>query len=156
MTNLRPRDDMTFENYSDTLLSQGLFVYPPNKFAFCFIEKNACSTWISTVLLPLLHGVEAPCKTESKFVDCFPEIDWNVSAESRTMFWIIKACSPLRVNKRKGYPLRVLSLHNLKRRTNGMYYLPIDNLEYWLSLILWRVMTTLNWNAEEMTRRNHW
>merc|ERR1719482_1341660 len=76
---------MTFADYHDIGM-QGLFVYPPNKFAFCLIDKNACSTWISTVMQPLLHGGKAPCKTESKAEDCVSELDFGVSDESRERF----------------------------------------------------------------------
>jgi len=84
---------MTFEDYSDikglpkpTWFAQGLFVYPPNKFAFCLIEKNACSTWISTVLQPLLTGKPAPCKTGSSAGDCRSGINWFVAQQSRAKF----------------------------------------------------------------------
>lgn len=81
------RDDMTFDSYSEIAGSQGLFVYPPNNFAFCLIEKNACATWISTVMQPLLTGIEPPaCEEEDSPDDCAARVNFSVAKESQKLF----------------------------------------------------------------------
>mmetsp|Transcript_114661 Transcript_114661/g.214704 ORF Transcript_114661/g.214704 Transcript_114661/m.214704 type:complete len:424 (+) Transcript_114661:76-1347(+) len=75
--------NLSFQNYMDHHGGlQGLFVYPPSKFAFCLIEKNACSTWIKTVMQPLLRKMDSSEPT--------PEwkMDYNVSHRSQEMFGV--------------------------------------------------------------------
>jgi len=40
-----PKPPLPFENFNHGSTYEGLFVHSPSKFAFCLIEKNACSVW---------------------------------------------------------------------------------------------------------------
>lgn len=83
-SNLSLQHDVSFEDYDDSPKSvpwgQGLFVYPPNNFAVCLIEKVACSTWIGSVLQPLLNN-ESACHD-----DCHGEIDYMAAVHSQKKF----------------------------------------------------------------------
>jgi hypothetical protein len=62
---------------------QGLFVDPDHNFAFCLIEKNACSTWIRTVLQPLLYKNASECTWSRPGAWCKDGQDYAVSAQSQ-------------------------------------------------------------------------
>lgn len=82
---LSPQHDVSFVNYTDHHSNwglQGLFVYPPSKFAFCLIEKNACSTWIQTVMQPLMRKIDTSKPVQKM------EIDYNISLRSQNMFGV--------------------------------------------------------------------
>lgn len=80
--------DSSFRGYRDhdTTL-QGLFVYPPKKFAFCLIEKNACSTWIETVFQQLMREHDWSPWLESVLqTHGFIRTDYNISWASQAKF----------------------------------------------------------------------
>jgi hypothetical protein len=85
---LAPREHLSFSGYHDHDYSlQGLFVYPPKKFAFCLIEKNACSTWIETVFQQLLREDDfSPWLEEVLQSHGWIGTDYNVSAISQSKF----------------------------------------------------------------------
>lgn len=84
-TSFDAKNDLSFENYTDHDHSlQGLFVYPPKKFAFCLIEKNGCSTWIKRVLQPLLYKNGASCEEGS--YGCQDGKDYDISGRSQQQF----------------------------------------------------------------------
>jgi hypothetical protein len=90
--------NLSFTGYEDHQFGlQGLFVYPPKKFAFCLIEKNACSLWIETVLQELLHGAsdipQRPNLIQHSGVSRAPQIpkeltgvNYQISHESQHYF----------------------------------------------------------------------
>lgn len=96
LTNMPRRHDLKFPNYQDSgggaitrFRLQGLFVYPPKKFAICLIEKNACSTWITQVLQPLLTGNATACIKGDSEKACYAKlgfINWNIAKTSRQHF----------------------------------------------------------------------
>jgi len=74
---------ITYDDHTNGL--QGLFVDPEHKFAFCLIEKNACSTWIRTVLQPLLYRNFSECKLDRPGARCKDGVDYGVSFQSQRL-----------------------------------------------------------------------
>mmetsp|Transcript_78519 Transcript_78519/g.139249 ORF Transcript_78519/g.139249 Transcript_78519/m.139249 type:complete len:391 (+) Transcript_78519:76-1248(+) len=87
--NLDPRQDSSYQDYHEMQGGQqGLFVYPPKKFAICLIEKNACSTWIANVLQPLLQSVTT-VKTNADDPDSAgAALDYSISGQSQRYFGV--------------------------------------------------------------------
>lgn len=78
-----PQQNLTFTGYNDHVRGeQGLFVYPPRKFAICLIEKNACSTW-NHLLHPVLHDEEGGSNSSPAGS---PYPDLSVSKKSQEKF----------------------------------------------------------------------
>lgn len=78
--------NLTFEGYTDHQHGyQGLFVYPPKKFAFCLMEKNGCSTWIRKIFQPLFYKNEAECN-DAAVNGCLDGKDYKISERSQREF----------------------------------------------------------------------